>query len=406
MSIRIVDWPQGPQSQTQETNEQGMRIHIVDPETGQSQGTVPAENPDPGQNTVQNPEGRTDRNILTASMLKHQLENAKMQNIAYQRQVAELERQNAEAQRQIGEMQRQLAEATSRIGELSQTCEQLRSQSGSDEISADDLEDTQSIIAEQRARIEALENALSERNANAENSVSAETAQRQETEIQALRLKLQQMTAEKETAVAQRDAALSQTEEKAGELERTKQALAAFTQLENFEQQMSESRKALANVQAQIAEIEQEKGTAFDALRELNVRYRKDLKYIEFYQKIPSHKIDGLELFRSKLEGLNEQLSKILEEGLQKAYVFKSTALAGELEERQQQVYKVIEAMRQLAEQYEMPEETPVLTEMSTEACRRQAEEALETYEKTLKQMYEVSEKFLRIKNTISFSFS
>ncbi len=211
---------------------------------------------------------------------------------------------------------------------------------------------------------------------------------------------------EKEQAARERDEAVREREERTGELNEARSALESYERLKEASGKLQAGQEELEKIRAQISEMEEEKGTALEQLRELNLRCQKDLKYVEFYQKLPAQKIDGLELFRKKLEGLHDELREVLDQGLKKAYVFRSTDLVNELDEAGQRVFEILEQMRELAEGTEISQEEEVtLGEMSTEECKRKAEELLEKYEKTLKQMYDVSEKFLRIKNTIDFSF-
>ena len=56
-------------------------------------------------------------------------------------------------------------------------------------------------------------------------------------------------------------------------------------------------------------------------------------------------------------------------------------------------------------ESFEVTQEVDSGDTRTTESYKREAEEALAAFEETLRKVYAVSEKFMRIKNTIDFSF-
>lgn len=284
---------------------------------------------------------------------------------------------NLEQQRELD--QRQIAEQRSRIEELERD---LRSDTGVQNEELQKLREALETVARER------DEAVQERD---------EAVQMQKTAIQ-----------ERDEAVRMQETAICEKEEILQQLEEMESSLQSYENLETASRHLQDSEEELKRIQMQFDEIEQEKGSALEQLQELNMRYQKDLKYIEFYQKLPTEKIDGLELFRMKLTGLNDELSEILDQGIKKAYVFRSTDLVDKLEEARQKSFEVLGQMRELTENFELPEpeEGIILGEMSTEESRRKAEEALDQYEKTLKQMYDLSEKVLRIKNTIDFSFA
>ena len=303
-----------------------------------------------------------------------------------------LQREYETLQREHQELQNACDDYRSRIADLEQQNEQKMNQ-----------------IETQRFRIEELE-----RNSCSDTEVENEEVQKLREALNTVALERDEAVQMREAAVRERDEATRQQktavcekEEILQQMEDMKSSLQIYENLDTASQNLRNSEDELERIRMQFNETEQEKGAALEQLQELNMRYQKNLKYLEFYQKLPTEKIDGLELFRMKLAGLNDELSETLDQGIKKAYVFRSTDLVHELEETRQKSFEILGQMRELTGNFELPEseEKIILGEMSTEECKRKAEEALDQYEKTLKQMYDLSEKVLRIKNTIDFSF-
>lgn len=323
-------------------------------------------------------------------------------------------------QRAHQELQNTCDDYRNRITDLEQQREQDQSRIAEQRSRIEELErniysDTEGYSEEVQKLREALNAAARERDEAIEMRETAvqerdEAMQMKETAVrerdEAVQMK-ETAARERDEAIQMKETAVREKEETAQELEAAKSELEVHEKLGNASQHLQDSEEELKRIRNQLEETEQEKGSALEQLQELNMRYRKDLKYIEFYQKLPAEKIDGLELFRMKLTGLNDELSEILDQGIKKAYVFRSTDLVDKLEEARQKSFEILEQMRKLTESFEFSEseEEIVLGEMSTEESKRKAEEALDKYEKTLKQMYDLSEKVLRIKNTIDFSF-
>ena len=319
---------------------------------------------------------------------------------------------------------------------LQQEVETLRSRSGSgqtgeedrtndetymdDEIRMDDLEDKDSIIEEQRLRIAELERQAEAMSAQA----SPEELQRLRSELEEARQGHQAaqtalasfMAREKVVGIPDMITYSSVSEEQREIMRQYRtfydklrqqegSSAVTFDCLVSLRDELEEKVQEMEQLQAQIAEAEEEKGTAFSRLQELNLRYQQDLKYVAFCEQASEQKIDGMDLFRRKLDELKAELDKLLEDGLNKAYAFKGTSLTAQLEEHKTGLFQTLEQLQELVESFEVTQEVDSGDTRTTESYKREAEEALAAFEETLRKVYAVSEKFMRIKNTIDFSF-
>ena len=289
-----------------------------------------------------------------------------------------------------------------------------------EEITTEDLEDKDSLIRELQARNRELEEELSHHD--------RERRENQDSEIQRLReeqdTELQRRREEQEQEMLrlreEKDMELQRLrEEQNGEVqhlqkeleiqrrekEELQNALEEFREREKAAEEAGQYRRSVENLKKQIEEAQQEEGRAFEELQEISLRYRQDMKYVEFYEKVPEKKIDGLELFRSQVKKLDEKLSVLLDNGLRKAYLFRGNSLLEELEKNKEQFTDIMEQLQKLVENYEFDGETPEEEDVkTTEEYRREAKEALAELEKTLQNMQAVTGKFLKIKNIIGLT--
>lgn len=303
-------------------------------------------------------------------MLKQKLEQK-------QQALMDAEEENEWLKNELDRREQELLDAMNRTGT-------------GEEITTEDLEDKHSMIGELQARnreLQAGNEELQARNEELEEQLrdnNRQSMQEQAAEIQHLREELENERREKETAQKNLAGYMGMESEMTEELRQ---------HLENTE-----------NLKRQLEEAQQEEGRAFEQLREMNLRFQKDMKYVEFYEKVPEKKIDGLELFRSQIRKLDEKLSRLLDDGLRKAYIFRGNSLLEELEANKNQFTDIMENLRNLVENYEYDGDPAADDVKTTEEYRREAEEALEELEKTLRSMQTVTGKFLKIKNIIGFA--
>lgn len=385
MGLRIVGFDQ--EYQQQETDSQSGNTRSADYVLGRHRHTEDGQQVHPYN-------FHTDGQSLQREYETLQREHQELQNACddYRSRIADLEQQNEQKMNQI-ETQRFRIEELERNSCSDTEVENEEVQKLREALNTVALERDEAVqmreaaVRERDEAIRQLEAAVRERD---------EAVQQQETAVR-----------ERDEATRQQKTAVCEKEEILQQMEDMKSSLQIYENLDTASQNLRNSEDELERIRMQFNETEQEKGAALEQLQELNMRYQKNLKYLEFYQKLPTEKIDGLELFRMKLAGLNDELSETLDQGIKKAYVFRSTDLVHELEETRQKSFEILGQMRELTGNFELPEseEKIILGEMSTEECKRKAEEVLDQYEKTLKQMYDLSEKVLRIKNTIDFSF-
>ncbi len=348
------------------------------------------------------------------------------------------------------------AELEQKEREIRSLTDRLRDSEGGDQtVSADDLADKDSLIAELRFENEALRRRLEGDPQAASRPAAEATAEdpharrpmdgsrteespelatlRQEHE--ALKQSFEELRQQKEASqsalasfmarenvtvlpqcIAYADPtpeqaeAMRRYEAVANELNRETGSFAVVNaKIEELREEVQSHLEEVRALKQQSAEAEEEKGQAYEELREIWNRRNQDMKYVAFYEKVPEKKIDGLELFRSKIRKIDGELTELLDQGMKKAYVFRGSDLIQALEQNRTEQAAILEQLADLVENYEFEEavcEAQSDADLrSTEALKIEAQDKLKELEKTLRQMREVSEKFLKIKNMIGFDY-
>lgn len=310
-------------------------------------------------------------------------------NTRLQREIALKESALIHAQEEKRQVEEELTSALKQLGIA------LRQLNEREEISVQDLTDYESEINDLKMKIEELQEELrEEKNSHTENSHDYEEKLNQKNQ-QAEEFENQYRQLKEEVGNIQKEIGF---EPVPGEL--------TIEYLNELQEEISRRKTQMEELKKQLTEAEHDEGAVFEQLQELNLRHQQDMKYVEFFEKVPEKKIDGLELFRSQVRKLNEELTDILKNGLQKAYVFKGNHLIQQAEENKEEFERILSALHNLVEDYEPEEINMDEAVLTTEEYKKQAEEQLEKLEKTIRDMYQVSEKFLRIKNVIGFDFS
>lgn len=378
-----------------------MRIHITE-STQQKQQNQMTQSGNTGRARIR----------IHAEQEQNELEKQELQ--------AELEmvrEELAEARAQLENLQNELSVKEAEFLELMKQSEMHN------KITEDDLEDKDSVIEELRARNEELEQLIQKGNEREEEEREEEIRQmKQEAEVWRQEKEAAQgaLTAfmEREnvillpqmltygTPTEGQKIVMQKYERFSAQLrEEEGSCVVSTTRLEELTQEIEEYVKRAENLKRQLEEVKEEEGKAFQELQEIKMRYQQDLRYVEFYEKIPEKKIDGLEVFRVQIDKLDRKLSEILDKGLRTSYVFRSNSLLNELEENKNRLADILRELQNLVENYEFDGTVENDDMKSTEEYRRQARENLKELEKTLRDMYMISEKFLQIKNMIGFGY-
>lgn len=379
MRIQIVE--EGNQrTQTSETGNNSNRIHIH-----------PQEN-------------------VSQEMLEITKENARLKRELKQKQesISQLQEELSRKQEKIIQLNRQLRAKEEQ--HLQQQAANAINQAKKDisdisqaEVTAEDLEDKDSIIEELRARNVELEKQLQQAGDNKHDNQEIDSLKQIVSsyyeEIESLDQKLSIQQDENKKLQSSLTNLLDQLSLEHGE------GMITSAYLEEIQEKIEQHIRQAKVLKKQLKEAEQEEGLAFEQLQKVNLRYQQNMKYVVFYEKVPEKKIDGLELFRSQINNLDKQLSDLINNGLRKSYVFRTNRLVNELEENKEAFTNIMNELHSLMENYEFDGKVISDDVKTSEQSLREAEECLEELEKTLRNMHTVSEKFLRIKNIIGFDY-
>lgn len=436
--------PQDPSPAPRPSPRDGQGI-VITPAEPQTPSPAPQTRDSSGSIIIHRLDGSDYEGVQTGSnstSLRQMLEDERARNQELARQLSgkdeqidSLTAQCADKAAQIDSLTAQLADKDAQIDSLTAQCadkdaqiESLNQRLQSVEVPRDDvidphaLEDTDSVIAQLRDRVRELEEQLESQSREPEPQTSQAELEQQLSDAQARQSAAEQALADflnhtPVVALPSLTALGALSDEQAQTLSRYSDLRSQFQSLCQAESCSLVSSEAVAELsvrlEQQLAELQRlqqqlrdagcSSETALQELRELRERAQADLHYASYYEKLPEEKLDGLELFRSRLHQLDEQLTQTLSKGIVRAYVERGTELETQLKEQQQALQDTLQELCSLLESEEEPNPTRFDGAYTAGEYRQQASELLEQYERLLSEMNQLAEAKLRFKNILMF---